>query len=401
MVKRVLKIAIVVILFAGFFIQYQMRSPKRHYSDFHILYSTGKRFLASEPIYTFEGDVSYYKYTPFYAFFISPLALFSEKTAASIWFVINVILFLALLYCLKELVVKDKKRFCHYTLFYSLAVISCLRFIIGNFHQGQSNIFMISLLFIGLYLMCRGRENASAFFIAFSILSKYMSVLFLPWLLVRKKFRLVAKIALFIIVLSILPAFKTGITGLVTLHKEWLSFLFKSSLDNYSITCFPNQSLLACLNRFFSEHSIYSVNILHLSQSSVYIIFFILALILYLLAIIPAGNRAYAMYDLSLISICAGLFNPNAWKNFFIWLLPAYATVIYYLIHKKYKNKLVVILICLSFALCTLTAEDLVKSFAEDYFEIYSSITIGALILFFVLLKLKFKNVKNESEIAS
>ncbi len=398
MVKRLLKIAIVVILFSGFFIQYQKRSPKRHYSDFHMLYFTGKRFLENQPIYTFEGNISYYKYTPFYAFFISPLALFSERTAASIWFVINVIFFLTLLYCLKELIVRDKERFRHYALFYSLTVISCLRFIIGNFHQGQSNIFMISLLFIGLYLMSRGRENASAFFIAFSILTKYMPVLFLPWLLVRKKFKLVAKIVIFIIVLSILPVFKTGITGLVTLHKQWISFLFKSSLDNYSTTCFPNQSLLACLNRFFSAHSIYSVNIFHLSKSSVYIIFFIFALILYILAIIPTKNRAYMMYDLSLISICAGLFNPNAWKNFFIWLLPAYATVIYYLIYKKYKDKSVVILTAISFALCTLTAEDLVKSFAGDYFEIYSSITIGALILFFTLLKLKFKSVKNEPE---
>lgn len=395
MSKKVLKIAIVVILFMGFFIQYQKRSPKRHYSDFHMLYCTGKRFLNNEPIYTFEGNISYYKYAPFYAFFISPLALTSERTAASIWFIMNVIFFLALMYCLKELVVKNKEHFNRYTLFYILTVVSCLRFIIGNFHQGQSNIFMISLLFIGLYFMQHGKENFSAFFIAFSILTKYMPILFLPWLMVRKKFKLVAKIIIFVIILSILPALKLGISGLITIHKEWISFLFRSSLDNYSVTCFPNQSLLACFNRFFSKNSIYSVNIAHLSQSLVYFIFYIVAFILYLVSVIPAKNKTYFMYDVALISICAGLFNPNAWKNFFIWLLPAYATVIFYLLDKKWRDKIVLVLTLLSFALCTLTAEDLVKSFARDYFEIYSSITIGALILFLAITKTKFSGKTN------
>lgn len=102
------------------------------------------------------------------------------------------------------------------------------------------------------------------------------------------------------------------------------------------------------------------------------------------------------MYDISLISICAGLFNPNAWKNFFIWILPAYATVIFYLMEKRWKDKLVLVLVSLSFLLCTLTAEDVVKSFAGDYFEIYSSITIGALILFLAIVKLKFSGKTNE-----
>jgi hypothetical protein len=392
--ERFLKIGLIIFLFTGFFIEYQHRSPKRRYSDFHMLYHTGKRFLNGEAIYTFKGNISYYKYTPFYAFFIAPLAVFSERTAASIWFVMNVIFFLALLYCIKELVIKDKEHFQAYTLFYTLTVISCLRFIIGNFHQGQSNIFMISLLFMGLYFMNKKRENISAFFIAFSILVKYMPVLFLPWLIIKKRYKLVVKIFVFIIILSLLPVIKTGWNDFINLNKEWISFLFPSSLDNYSTTCFPNQSLLACLNRFLSRDSIYSINFAHLTRGTVYLIFYMLALILYLVSIIPGRNKRYFMYDISLISICAGLFNPNAWKNFFIWILPAYATVIFYLMEKKSKDKMVLILGIISFALCTLTAEDLVKGFAGDYFEIYSSITIGALLLFLALTKIKFTGEK-------
>lgn len=386
--KKIWKIILIVVLFSGFFVQYQHRAPKRNFSDFHMLYHTGKRFSEGAPIYTFEGKISYYKYTPFYAFLISFLARFSERAAASIWFLANIIFFLYLIYALKELIVEDKDKFQAYTLFYFLTIISSLRFIIGNFHEGQSNILMMTLFFVGLLFLERDRENLASFFIAFSIMTKYMTVLFLPWFLLRKRFRLLVKILLFIVIFNLIPAISIGWKANLDLLKEGVSFLFKSSLDNYSVTCYPNQSLLACLNRFLSQESFYKVNILYLPQKIVNLIFVCMAIFLYLLAIFP-GKKF--VYDFSLISICIALFNPNSWRYFYIWLLPAYMSLIYYLLKEKAKDKLVLSSVIISFICCSLPSEEIVGERLADIFEIYSCVTIGALFLFFGLLRLKRK----------
>ncbi|MCM8783411.1 MAG: DUF2029 domain-containing protein [Candidatus Omnitrophica bacterium] len=354
-----------------------------------MLYHAGKRFVEREPIYTFEGGISYYKYPPFYAFLISFLARLSERTAASVWFLANILFFLLLIYTLKELIIENKDEFKAYTLFYFFSVITSLRFITGNFHQGQSNILMMCLFFLGLYFFDKNRENLASFLIAFSIMIKYMTVLFLPWFLLRKKLRFLTKVIVFIIIFNLIPAIFLGWKTNWTLLKEGTCFLFKSSLDNYSLTCYPNQSLLACLNRFFSQESFYKVNLLYLPQKTVNIIFIVVAMILYLLAIIP-GRKI--MYDFSLISICIALFNPNSWRYFYIWLLPSYMILIYYLIKAEVKNKWILVSIIISFVCCSLFSEEIIGGKLADIFEIYSCVTIGALFLFLSLLRLKFLN---------
>ena len=380
--------------------QYQHRAPKRDYSDFRMYYATGQRFLSGQEIYTFEGDISYFKYTPFYAFLIAPLTLMSKRLAASVWFLLNVIFLLTLFYSLKELIVVDKHKFKSYSFLYTLTFIAMARFLIGNFHQGQANIFMMTLFFVGLYYWMHKRETLASFFIAFSIMIKYMTILFLPYLIIRKKFKLFWKIIMFVAVLYLLPILAVGLERTAVLLYQQLNFVFKSSLDKYSITCYPNQSLLAMLNRFLTRNDYYSVNIVDFSQISVFFIFFLFAFLLYFLAVIPLFKkkhkefeRFYLMVDVALISICISLFNPNAWRYFFIWLLPAYMLVVYYLKMVCFKDKFVFMLTLSSFILISCLSEFFVGERVADVFEIYSSTTFGALLLFFAILKIKFTKV--------
>ncbi|MCM8798740.1 MAG: DUF2029 domain-containing protein, partial [Candidatus Omnitrophica bacterium] len=234
-------------------------------------------------------------------------------------------------------------------------------------------------------------ENLASFFIALSIMTKYMTILFLPWFLLRKRFRLLIKVAFFMLIFNLIPAIPLGWENNWVLLKEGVSFLFKSSLDNYSLTCYPNQSLLASLNRFFSQESFYKVNLLYLPQEKVNLIFVIIAIFLYLFALIPGRKIAY---DFSLISICISLFNPNSWRYFYIWLLPSYMSLFYYLIKEKIKDKWVLSFVVISFIFCSLPSQEIVGEKLADFFEMYSCVTIGALFLFFSLFHLKFLEVR-------
>jgi len=161
-------------------------------------------------------------------------------------------------------------------------------------------------------------------------------------------------------------------------------------MDDYSTACYPNQSLLACLNRFFYEKSWFSVKVLSLNRENVLIIFFLLAIFIYLFTLIRRGKEKFSLVsDFALVILCMALFNPNAWKNFFVFIIFPYMVIIYYLLKIAGKDRFVFVMLIASFVLNSLTSEFFVKRWAGDRFEVYSTVTFGTLILFITLVKLK------------
>lgn len=363
-------------------LRYNLRASKRSYSDFHVIYITGKRFLRNEAIYTFEGDVSYYKYTPFYAFLLAPLSSLEESNAALLWHLLNWLFLILIFYYGLRIIAPNPKRT---KIIYLLTFITSLRFILENLDQGQANIFMLSLTLLGLYCFLTKKETLSAFYLALASLTKYFPLLFLPYFLIKRHYRVSLKFFLFVLLLYFSPLALTGLSKMLHLTQENISFLFKSSLDDYSITCYPNQSLLACLRRLFTNNIWYQAQIYPLSDKSVNYIYFGLIALLYMFALHP---KAQEPVNFCLLFTFFALANPNAWKNFFLLLLLPNMLIIHYLL--KTKDKMVFSLFLLSFIFGSLTSEFFVYSWAKDWFEIHSFVTYSALLIYLALLKIKY-----------
>jgi len=277
------------------------------------------------------------------------------------------------------------------------------RAILQNFDEGQVNILMMTLAVAGLYFVLNKKHIKVALLLGFSMMVKYMPVILIPYLIIKKKFKLVGFIFLALALFILIPIFTLGIEYGLSLTKEFMPFLFESCMDSNSISTHPNQSLLAMLMRFLHPSTEAGINIVSLNKNAVMGIFIFVSAVLYLFIIIPTKskpkdnslNRLYSYLDYSLIFICMALFNPNAWKHAYIFLIPAYMIAVYYLIRINFKDKVTFSLVTFSFFLTSIMNQFILSSFLpKETFENYSTITFGALILFLCILRLKYSSKK-------
>jgi len=265
---------------------------------------------------------------------------------------------------------------------------------------------MLTLLMIGLHFFVEKKFVKAAFFVGFSVMTKYMPVVFLPYFLLLGCIPFLCFVLMFIVMFNFMPAISFGLTKNLQLINDQLNFLFASSLDPWSIYCHANQSLLGYIARTVWTESEYPIQLLHLDKSAMYLIFFVLAGIMYALSVFPLVSgklknkaseeqkREGRSIDLALLFVCMSLFNPNAWMNFFVCLIFPYMTVFAHLIKRKGKDWLVLALTVFSFASSSWTSEEVVNWFAGDDFEILSSVTIGTISLFIALIILKLRMKK-------
>ena len=384
------------------FLQYDYRAPKRNFSDFHVTYTTGGRFLKGEPIYTFEKGVSYFKYPPFYAFFMGPFSMLSERNAARFWHLLNLFFLCALFVGIRRLLPDVGER--HRPFLYLFAGIASFRIILENLHGGQANLFMLTLLWGAITFISKGKDLPGGFLLAFSILTKYFTILFVPLFLLQRKFRAVAWTMVFLFFLTLLPASVVGIEKNFELLQECRIFLFESSLDNNSISTPPNQSLLAFLNRLVYRDSDYGFYFLKLTRSQSFALYLSLSAFLYLICLAgmvnvkEKGNSFQLMSIYGLVCLCMSLVNPNAWRNAFLPICVAYLVLFAYLFHVRWRDRTVLILTVLSFCLISLTSEFIVQERGVKVTDLYSTVTLGSLFLYGALLKLRFFPMRDLSE---
>jgi len=179
--------------------------------------------------------------------------------------------------------------------------------------------------------------------------------------------------------------------------KIWIPFLLTDTLNKGATYTSANQSFLSCLLRFFSRESWFGVELLRLDPLFVRMGFILIAAVIYLFIVIPAKgkkqdtNSFQRSLDYGMLFACMALFNPNAWKHAYIFLLFPYMVISLYLLRTRFRDRITVALAAVSFILCSLTSEYFTQSWAGDIFEVYSAITIGSLVLLGALFRLKFK----------
>ena len=418
-------IIIFLILFSiGSFFAHQVRAPKRNYSDFHTFYTTGKRILNHQNIYVIKDrETSEFRYAPVFAVAMSGLALINEGKADAIWYLINFFLLIMALFYLKKLVTLQEIDQKSVFILYLVSILGVIRIAFHNLNSGQSNILMFSCMVIGLYYISKKRELLGAVIFAFSIMVKYTPLIFIPYFLLRKKFKLslyiISAVSFYMLAPSLFIGFKTNLEYL----KGLIPFLTNSTiLDQITILSGKNQSLLSAVYRSFTPCILYfhappmPFQSWNVNSAVIKIVFAVFALILYSLVLIPAKkinlnprtnytktNAKYAIgagvnkdtpmhynIDYALLSICSVLFNMNAWLHAFILLSVPYFVIVYYLIRNNFKDRTVLILLVISYLLNLFTTQSVVGKTLMYKIYFYSPMTLSALITFIALLKIKF-----------
>jgi len=276
---------------------------------------------------------------------------------------------------------------------YAIPVLFCFRFVWGTWNNGQVGLWMGLLTLAGVYFAEKGKSMRAGACIAAAALIKYMPVLFIPYFLFRKKVKaVVASICFFAVFLAV-PALWVGIDRERAYLASWMPSIKETSYDDGSWWNFKNQSLYAWVSRSLAREAPYNATLKWINYNQSKLAGLALAVLLYA-AILLTRRRSTAV-DAGLLLIAMVLFNPNAWlHNFCLLILPAMVMVYY-----ARNDRLVLSLGVLAWIFLNAFSESLVGNALENRAEELSVTTMGALILFMSLLRIRQFRRLNSSEV--
>lgn len=403
--RRFIIIIVLLVAFIGTFYSHKARGRIRNYADFHCFYTTGQRILNHENIYVVKDPkVAEFRYAPIFAVAMSALALLSEDTADTIWYSLNFILLILSFILLKKLVIPEDIGFKPGLIIYLMVILGSMRLILHNLSTGQTNILMMFVMLLGLYHINNRREALGGAILALAITIKYIPLAFLPYFIMRRKFKAAAAILAALGVYIILPGLLIGMQANFLYIKNLFTFLTKSTIfDEVTLLDPANQSLLSAIRRlFFNCGAIWHAPKMPFQNLNIgpflpNLITLVTGVLMYLSILLNPrkGNSSlnsnrYLNIDYALIFICIILFNMNSWPGNYILLCPAYFIIAHLLVKGQFKDKRMLTLFIVSCLLNLLTLKSVFGKIFTYKAHFYSPSTISALLIFGALLSLKY-----------
>lgn len=389
--KKIVWGLVIVLFFAAMLAHYLYRAPKRHYSDFRVYHHTAKGFLSGEDIYFRDKEeVTPFKYSPFFAFLVSPLGTVPLKSAAAIFFVINFATVFLIFFAVRRLFLEQQEEVPPWACWiYGLTFLLSFRFILMVWQSGQVNLVMCALTAWSLVCVKEKKAWLAGALLAAAILFKYLPAIFIPYLLFRKEFKAVAWTCAFSVLWLLLPALFIGMERNTAYVMTWIPSIIQTSLDQGSYFDYKNQSIYSMVLQFFSDSG-YGINVLSLAFDKALLLGRSLALALYALAFLPRRGGRDSKIDYAILFICMALFNPNAWMVNFVSLIPAYILLLGYLWKNRVADKFVLVLVILGFVVSVGMAEDIAGNNIQNLGETFSNVTFGSLLILGALCRMKF-----------
>ncbi|MEI6817115.1 MAG: glycosyltransferase 87 family protein [Bacteroidota bacterium] len=195
-------------------------------NDFKVYYTAASRLFNGGTLYNeaFGLGSGYYKYSPFAAAFFIPFTFLPYKIAAIIYYfiiaylivqVLKMALYLTNIIAGKEIPMNQQSIL----LYVFLAGIVHLQ---RELHLGNVNILLLSILLFSLKKMLDGKMLLPAILLGLVILFKPHFIIFIPSLLLRKKFGIALQSMITVMVGLMIPSLFLGVHQNVELHSQWL-----------------------------------------------------------------------------------------------------------------------------------------------------------------------------------
>ncbi|MEO8521264.1 MAG: glycosyltransferase 87 family protein, partial [Acidobacteriota bacterium] len=179
-VRPALAAGVILILAAALF------APKvsRKMPDLEVYWKAAVRARAAEPLYRVEDQHYQFKYLPAFAVLAVPGGALPLHTAKAAWYVISIALVVALL-ALSPSLLPERRRPAW--LLVAAALVAMAKFLAHEVVLGQVNTLLAVLVVAAVLAMRRSKEAAAGLLIALAIVVKPYAVIFLPWLLARRR----------------------------------------------------------------------------------------------------------------------------------------------------------------------------------------------------------------------
>lgn len=196
--------------------------------DYEVYYSAANSLIHGKKIYGIPYGLGsgFYKYSPFALLIFLPFSLLPFYAAKVIHFIILATLIITTIIMSEKMISKNlfgqtliKKQ--NLKLF--LILLPLLPNVYTELHLGNVNIILLFIFLIALKMLLSEKYLLSGFLVAIGILIKPHFLIFLPLLLLRKKFKCTFITILFLVIGIIIPSAFSGISGNIHMLKDWLT----------------------------------------------------------------------------------------------------------------------------------------------------------------------------------
>lgn len=201
----------------------------REMPDLEVYWRAADRARTAQPLYRADDEHYQFKYLPAFAVLSVPLAALPLQTAKQAWLIASVLLLVALVALSVALPPERRRPAWLLTLLVSMAMA---KFYGHELILGQVNILFGVAVLLALHAMRLGREVPAGALLAFAIVVKPYAVIFLPWLLARRRAGSIAAAAGGVAAVLALPAVVYGIRETVALHAAWWRTVSESTAPN-------------------------------------------------------------------------------------------------------------------------------------------------------------------------
>jgi hypothetical protein len=205
------------------------RRSHREMDDFEVYRVAGIRAAAAEPLYRADDQHWQFKYLPAFALAVAPLAQLPPVAARAVWFFLSVALVVWLVN--RSLVLlPDRRRRAAFLVW--LTILAMGKFYVREVGLGQSNVLLAVLVLAAVACWYRGRDAAAGALLAAATVVKPYAVLFLPYLVARRKWGGVASYVAVMLAALALPALRYGWSGNLGQLHGWWSVVTSSTAPN-------------------------------------------------------------------------------------------------------------------------------------------------------------------------
>lgn len=202
----------------------------RKMPDLEVYWTAAVRARAAEPLYRADDGHYQFKYLPAFAVLAIPAGLMPLAAAKATWFALSTLLLVALLASSLALLPERRKPAW---LMLTVTLVAMAKFFGHELVLGQMNLLFAVVVVLALAALRDGRrETAAGALIALAIVVKPYAVIFLPWLLARRRAASIAAVCAGLLAALALPAAVYGIAGDIELHRAWWRTVTESTAPN-------------------------------------------------------------------------------------------------------------------------------------------------------------------------
>ena len=200
----------------------------RHLIDFPVYYAAGHSLIGGRTdLYSPDfalGAVMDYRYPPFFLVALYPLWLMPYFPAAYAWYILSV---LEITGCFL-LVARVFPAFRQSKMNWLIVSLAVAQYFVMVLHYGNAHLLVTFLLFASFYHFLFRRDVAAAALLALAITIKLSPVLLLPYFALKRRWKLLTAVCVFIVVFNIIPSLYFGFARNTELLRTWYNHVVVS-----------------------------------------------------------------------------------------------------------------------------------------------------------------------------